>query len=707
MPPKRVVKEKVARRRESDAGPDMAAEEGAEPSAPVAEAGGAQAPSQPPSAPATSVQVPKATDMAKAAAAARALQTRAEILSTSQPVVPQAAPSQSAAAPTALAIEQAQISLDPEAQAKADMEAMRRNMTRLQDMLRQMQEQQQAYEATRRTKAASASILQYSAGYVPPQVHPQVTAQPIPPQAAQAPVYFAGQHQPPGQAPQSVAEGALALQVQLQAFLQQLNQPHCISSTTPTAHPAGNTSQGAPNWLPPIQPGSGPSPWSQGPQLDFVNTAQVPTVRQEVPTSGFGTNQAPIQAAMMWSQSIFDPSMAAQQVPPVGAGQSNATAQLHAQAAISPFATPYPQQGAVNRAGGKKGLPLSGGIKTRPIPPQFKFPPVPRYSGETDPKEFLSIYESTIEAAHGDENTKAKVIHLALDGIARSWYFNLPANSIYSWEQLRDVFVLNFRGTYEEPKTQQHLLGIRQRPGESIREYMRRFSQAQCQVQDITEASVINATSAGLLEGELTRKIANKEPQTLEHLLRIIDGFARGEEDSKRRQAIQAEYDKASIAAAQAQAQVQVAEPPSLSVRQSQPAIQGQPPRQGQAPMTWRKFRADRAGKAVMAVEEVQALRKEFDAQQTSNHQQPARKKVRKDLYCAFHGRSSHTTELCRNIRQRVNAQDPRPQQGATVEVPREAVQEQTPPVEQCQDAQRRIIQVITRADPPSQLSKR
>lgn len=200
---------------------------------------------------------------------------------------------------------------------------------------------------------------------------------------------------------------------------------------------------------------------------------------------------------------------------------------------------------------------------------------------------------------------------------------NTKANSI----------VLNFRGTYEEPKTQQHLLGIRQRPGESIREYMRRFSQARCQVQDITEASVINAASAGLLEGELTRKIANKEPQTLEHLLRIIDGYARGEEDSKRRQAIQAEYDKAFVAAAQAQAQVQVAEPPPLAVRQPQPAIQGQPPRQGQAPMTWRKFRTDRAGKAVMAVEEVQALRKEFDAQQASNHQQPVPKKVRKDLY--------------------------------------------------------------------------
>jgi hypothetical protein len=236
---------------------------------------------------------------------------------------------------------------------------------------------------------------------------------------------------------------------------------------------------------------------------------------------------------------------------------------------------------------------------------------------------------------------------------------------------------------------------------------MRHFSQARCQVQDITEASVINAASAGLLEGELTRKIANKEPQTLEHLLRIIDGYARGEKDSKQRQAIQAEYDKASVTAAQAQIQAQVAEPAPLAVSQPQPVHQGQPPRQGQAPMTWRKFKTDRAGKAMIAVEEVQALHKEFDAQQASSHEQPVRKKVRKDFYCAFHERSSHTTEQCRNIRQRGNAQDPRPQQGAAAEAPREAVQEQAPPAEQRQDVQRGVMQVIIRADPPNQLSKR
>jgi hypothetical protein len=145
--------------------------------------------------------------------------------------------------------------------------------------------------------------------------------------------------------------------------------------------------------------------------------------------------------------------MAAHQASPLAARQPNTVAKPHVQAMTSPFAMPYPnrplQQVAVSKAGGERGLPLSGGIKIHPIPSQFKFPPIPRYSGETDPKEFLSIYESAIEAAHGDENTKAKVIHLALDCLARSWYFNLPANSIYSWEQLRDVFVHKFRRTYE------------------------------------------------------------------------------------------------------------------------------------------------------------------------------------------------------------------------------------------------------------------
>jgi hypothetical protein len=109
MPPKKVAKEKVARRKESETRVEMATKEGAEPSALGVEAGVVPSTSAPasqplPSAPAASAgQAPNMVDAVKAAAAARALQTRAEILSTSQLAAPQATSPQQAVALAALA----------------------------------------------------------------------------------------------------------------------------------------------------------------------------------------------------------------------------------------------------------------------------------------------------------------------------------------------------------------------------------------------------------------------------------------------------------------------------------------------------------------------------------------------------------------------------------------------------------------------------
>nr|CAE05579.3 OSJNBa0032N05.7 [Oryza sativa Japonica Group] len=345
-------------------------------------------------------------------------------------------------------------------------------------------------------------------------------------------------------------------------------------------------------------------------RAEILSTSQLAT------TPGCGTNQALNQVAMAWTQPPFDPSMAAHQAPPFGARQPDTVVQPHTQAMTSLFATTYPQpngpsqQGTVSKAGGEKGLPLSGGIKIRPIPPQFKFPSVPWYSGETDPKEFLSIYESAIEAAHSDENTKAKLIaftHGSNCVMSLSLTFEAPMRS----RRRSNIYSAFARGRGIDKGVHTSLLVIPMASSGHNRgaRHQRRFG--------------------GAARRRTHKKNRQQEPQTLEHLLRIIDGYARGEEDYKRWQAIQAEYDKAFIAAAQAQVQAQVAEPAPLAIRQSQPANQGQPPRPSQSPMTWRKFRTDRAGKAVMAVEEVQALRKEFDAQQAGSHQYPVRRKLK------------------------------------------------------------------------------
>lgn len=65
--------------------------------------------------------------------------------------------------------------IDLEAHAEADMGVMRQNMNKLQDMLRQMQEQHQAYEAAKQAKPAPSAPHLTSTAMVTTQAFGQAT----------------------------------------------------------------------------------------------------------------------------------------------------------------------------------------------------------------------------------------------------------------------------------------------------------------------------------------------------------------------------------------------------------------------------------------------------------------------------------------------------------------------------------------------------
>jgi hypothetical protein len=52
--------------------------------------------------------------------------------------------------------------------------------------------------------------------------------------------------------------------------------------------------------------------------------------------------------------------------------------------------------------------------------------------------------------------------------------------------------------------------------------------------------------------------------------------------------------------------------------------------------MTWKKFRTERAGKAVMAVEEVHALRKDFNASKQADSNNPFARRSRRTCTAPF-----------------------------------------------------------------------
>jgi hypothetical protein len=65
---------------------------------------------------------------------------------------------------------------------------------------------------------------------------------------------------------------------------------------------------------------------------------------------------------------------------------------------------------------------------------------------------------------------------MALKDGARSWLMNLPEDSISSWDELRKQFITNFQGTRNRALTINDLRRMKQRPDETLRKYIQRFT---------------------------------------------------------------------------------------------------------------------------------------------------------------------------------------------------------------------------------------
>ena len=56
-----------------------------------------------------------------------------------------------------------------------------------------------------------------------------------------------------------------------------------------------------------------------------------------------------------------------------------------------------------------------------------------------------------VQIGGGNNNVAMKQLPLMLKGSARAWLNQLPPDSIYCWDDLAQVFVKTFEGTYKRP----------------------------------------------------------------------------------------------------------------------------------------------------------------------------------------------------------------------------------------------------------------
>jgi hypothetical protein len=175
---------------------------------------------------------------------------------------------------------------------------------------------------------------------------------------------------------------------------------------------------------------------------------------------------------------------------------------------------------------------FSQAIRRAPLPARFWAPTtITKYSGETRPELWLADYQLVCQlGGTDDDNLIIRNLPLFLSDAARAWLEHLPPAQIFDWDDLVKAFAGNFQGTYVHPENSWDLRSCRQQPGESLREYIRRFSKQCTELPNITDSDVIGAFLAGTTCRDLVSKLGRKTPTKASELMDIATKFASGQE---------------------------------------------------------------------------------------------------------------------------------------------------------------------------------
>jgi hypothetical protein len=119
---------------------------------------------------------------------------------------------------------------------------------------------------------------------------------------------------------------------------------------------------------------------------------------------------------------------------------------------------------------------------------------------------------------------------LFLSDTARAWLEDLPPRQIHEWNDLVRVFEGNFKGTYMRTGNSWDLRSFKQKPSESLRDYIRCFSKQHTELPNVTDSDIIMAFLSGTTCKELVRELGRSTPITANGLMDIITNFAAGEE---------------------------------------------------------------------------------------------------------------------------------------------------------------------------------
>ncbi|GKB71793.1 reverse transcriptase domain-containing protein, partial [Tanacetum coccineum] len=151
------------------------------------------------------------------------------------------------------------------------------------------------------------------------------------------------------------------------------------------------------------------------------------------------------------------------------------------------------------------------------------------YDESEDPEDHLKIFQVAAKMECWAMPTWCHMFNFTLTGNARVWFDDLPQESINSYDDLKKAFLENYLQQKKCIKDPIEIHNIKQRDGESIEEFMRRYKLECRDVKGAPKCMKISGFMHIITNPELIKRLHDKIPKSVDEMMRVTTVFLRGE----------------------------------------------------------------------------------------------------------------------------------------------------------------------------------
>nr|GFA47916.1 reverse transcriptase domain-containing protein [Tanacetum cinerariifolium] len=175
--------------------------------------------------------------------------------------------------------------------------------------------------------------------------------------------------------------------------------------------------------------------------------------------------------------------------------------------------------------------------ETDPFTPRIRYFVFPKtrmpshiktYNRSEDPEDHLKNFQAAAKTERWAMPTWCHMFNSTLTENARVWFDDLPPESIDSYDDLKKAFLKNYLQQKKYIKDLIELHNIKQRDGESTKDFVRRYKLERRDVKGAPECMRIFGFVHGITNPKLIKCLHDKIPKTVDEMMRVTTSFHRG-----------------------------------------------------------------------------------------------------------------------------------------------------------------------------------